>query len=703
MNKPKFIKFFFGVIICVSSLNVNAQTELSNDSIPKELDEVVVEAQLQRNFVSRTDYVPTKRQKSAAQNAIELLRQMAIPQIQINPVTEVITNSAGEQVYIFINYTEASKEEIEGFRADDVRKVEFLEFPTDPRFNGAKYVINILIHEYEYGGYTKMTVNENFLIGLSSRINVFAKFSCKKMTYDLYVGSNNWNNHHNGNDIEGVYSLKDDNNRIFTLNRKETLSNSHFKQNQYPVTFRATYNSSKVHIRNLLAYMHQDIPTFTQNGNLVYSPKSDNDYTFQRLNTSHNNFFVYQGSYYCILPKQFSMEFSPSFNYTHSVDNLRYSTSKSPQIIRMAHENAFNYKINAYVRKNIGAKHTVVFGISGGDNINKLNYSGSSIYHDRFNNPFVSGKLGYNFHTQHLNFYVDAGGGWEGNDINGHEYNCVYPLVNLSFRYSPNVKHSLSGSLQYTTGKPGLTQKSSDILQENEYMYITGNPHLKNSRNISTNFSYSWMPSNIFSLSAFGNYLKYFNRQMMIYESFDNGHSLLRSYTNSGNYAKSELGITALYRPMNGKLQISVSPRQSFYKSTGIYARSYNQFSVSANITYYLNNIYVQGYYQSPQKSMLPTSPQIHKDHNFHSLTVGWANSDWNVRFMAANIFNRGWHCSQTILSTPLYTEHKYIVGNSLHPRINITATYTFCYGKRINKGNEIGEQYSGTASAILK
>lgn len=48
------------------------------------------------------------------------------------------------------------------------------------------------------------------------------------------------------------------------------------------------------------------------------------------------------------------------------------------------------------------------------------------------------------------------------------------------------------------------------------------------------------------------------------------------------------------------------------------------------------------------------------------------------------------------------YNEQQTIIGTSSHPRINFTATYTFGYGKKVQRGNEVGEQ-SGAASAILK
>ncbi|GFI38870.1 hypothetical protein ED328_01030 [Muribaculaceae bacterium Isolate-001 (NCI)] len=690
-------------IFCATlTIAVMAQTEVPDSIKTQGLDEVVVEAQMQRTSPTSTTFIPTVKQKNASQNAVDLLRQMAIPQIKISSVNEVVTDNAGGEVAIFINFLEASKEEMEGLRTPDVKKVEYLEFPTDPRFRGAQRVINIIVQEYAYGGYTKLTTNENFLVGFSSRNNIFSKFSYKKMTYDLYVGANNWNNHNIGNNVKGIYSLKDADGKDYQLTRTETLDGSHYKQNQYPLTFRATYSSEKIQIRNTVGFTHLSVPVYDQRGNLSYHLGSEQNYTFNRSNPNRNNSLAYQGSFFFSLPNQFSIDISPRFNYMHSNDYLTYSTSTTPEIVRNARESAYNYRVDAYLQKRIGQKHTAMLGVNGGDNINRLRYSGTNSYYDRFHNAFVAGLLGYQLASREVRLYADAGVYWSQSDINGVVYTDTYPFVHLNLRYSPNSKNAFSVFLQYANATPGISQKSPDVLQDNEYMFVTGNPLLENSRNLMFNLGYTWMPNNTFGLNAFSNFNSFFNRQMLTYEPYNNGMAIIKNYRNSGNFLNGELGFAANWKLLGGKLQLYASPKQSFYKSTGIYNKSYNPLTITAQATYYLNSFYFQAYYQSPGKQMFTSSPQIYKDRNFHSLTVGWANSDWNVRVMAANFFNKGWNSADIVTESPLYTEYRENIGTSSHFRINITATYTFGYGKKVQRGNEVGEQ-SGANSAIIK
>ena len=146
----------------------SAQTTEPTDSINSHtLDEVVVEGATQSTSPTATTFIPSSRQKNASQNAVDLLRQIGIPQIKVNPMDNSVTDNAGGDVSIFINYMPASQEEMQGLRTAEVRKVEYLEFPTDPRFRGAPRVINIIVQEYDYGGYTKISATENFFAGYS--------------------------------------------------------------------------------------------------------------------------------------------------------------------------------------------------------------------------------------------------------------------------------------------------------------------------------------------------------------------------------------------------------------------------------------------------------------------------------------------------------------------------------------------------------
>lgn len=92
----------------------------------------------------------------------------------------------------------------------------------------------------------------------------------------------------------------------------------------------------------------------------------------------------------------------------------------------------------------------------------------------------------------------------------------------------------------------------------------------------------------------------------------------------------------------------------------------------------------------------------IYEDRDFYQMLAGWSRSGWNIRVSAMNMFCNDWLCSTSKLATPLYSKTQFVNGNNFHRCLNLSVTYTFGYGKKVNRGNEVDEQY-GAAFAIMK
>lgn len=156
------------------------------DSIKtQELDEVVVEARNQRLGAEVSTYIPTSKQRNASQTAADLLNRMAIPQIKIS-ANDDITDLAGKSVDVFIDFLPASKEDLQGMRMQDVKKVEYYDFPSDPRFQGKAHVVNFVMQKYEYGGYVKAFGWEN--TSNAGQASLYGKLQYKRMTFDIATG-----------------------------------------------------------------------------------------------------------------------------------------------------------------------------------------------------------------------------------------------------------------------------------------------------------------------------------------------------------------------------------------------------------------------------------------------------------------------------------------------------------------------------------
>lgn len=680
-------------------------TETSDSLSTVEMNEVIVKAQMHRTDASSSTFTPTVKQKSSAQNAIDLLKQLAIPQISINLMDNTVTTPSGQSVAIYINYIPASAEEMEGISTADVRRVEYLDFPADPRFQGNEHVVNFIVQKYEYGGYTKATLNENFLVGkLSSRASVYSKFVYKRMTYDLYAGASNHDINHFGSSITGLYSLKNEDEQFYQTTRNETLESAHFKYNQYPVSFRAIYDSDNIQIANTIGFNFDQSPLSETKGSLSFIPQQNSDYSYSKNEPSTSRYLIWSGNYYFILPRNFHLSVSPGVNYGHTHYTYLYQTSLpgSSSITNRSKEDVWQFRGSATLFKKIADKQNAFVRAWFGSTTNNVSYSGTSPYDNEFSDMYAGAALGYNFSNDQWNVQADAALQWEKNQINDQSVAEIYPLLNVSAGFSPSQKHSFRTYFHFGANYPGASEKTPNVLQQNELMYYTGNPNIGLSRQVTFNLSYNWIPNSTFSASAFMQYFGEYNLYVPAYQLYQGGKALLRTFETDGTYNRTQIGMSFNYRLLDGNLQLAASPSVSLYRMTGLFDISKSPFYCNASATYYLGNFYFQVAYQTRSLTVQGNRGVVYKDRDFYQVLAGWSRSNWNIRISGMNLFRNDWLCSTNLLSTPLYSETQLVEGNNFHQRLNLAVTYTFGYGKKVKRGNEVGEQ-SGAASAIMK
>lgn len=668
---------------------------------PIQLSIVSVEAD---NTILSTDknvYIPSSGQKNASQDAADLLRRMAIPQLIINPGDNSVKDVFGNSVPIFINYHEAQPDELKGMKMTDVRKIEYIEYPTDPRFKGVQRVVNIIVQEYEYGGYTKVSESLRTINGLFNNTDIFSRFTYKKMTYDVYAGSDNQDFHHNGSDISADYRL-DDKGTPVDVTRTETFKDSHTRSNVLPLTLRASYYSPRFTARNTLSFTHYSSPEQFSCGDLSVNIHPEGNYSFSRNTPNRNNTVYYVGNIWSALGNIASFDVTPTFRHTHRNNTSAYeSTLINESIINYITENSYNWSVQANGRIGVGQNSQLSVFLAGGQNINNLTYRGSNNNNDSYSNSFFAGELRYRYQTRKVAVSSFLGFGFDHNSMNGVNTNDAFPRFGANAWLSLNKKCQISASISYQTTTPDISMKANDIVQSNEFMYLTANPNLKNWRNLNTNLSYNWYYNNSFSMAAFAGYEQDFNRVATIYRLYNGGMALLRDYVNDGSFRHYYFGFSANYKLFNNSLQLYANLTQNAYEITGNYTDSYYPFRVQLQGVYYWKSFNILASWGNPQRVLTENSNYIIRGRNFHMFSIGWGNGLWSVNLVAKNVFNKGWRNETWIKSSPLYSEHQQTYSPSAHASINVSVTYTIGYGKKVQRGNEVRGEGSAPSAII--
>lgn len=670
--------------------------------LPIKLKEVTVKSDDAYMLSDRTVYVPSSRQKNAAQDAADLLRAMAIPQIRVSPEGG-ISDVTGSRVEIFINSLPASEEQKKGLRTADVRRVEYLQKPTDARFGGARSVINFIVQEYEYGGYTKVSGSESVLTGLQSSANVFSKFVYKKMTYDLYAGARNSDSRHIGQSISADYLLRDNRGEQYHVIRDELMDQARVKDNTYPVTLRSTYSTNSLQIINTVGFTHSGSPENMYAGSLRYSDDPSRGYSYTHSNPNQSNSLSYSGYFYKPVSHGVTLNSQPSFRYSHRNDHNIYTTSQLPELVnRDATENAASYYIPLTIAKRFNNGHFLqIQGSSYGD-FSNLRYAGSENMTSKYSNLSQSLTFMYRLSLKRVNLGIRESNNLFHSNSNGIVENHFTPILRLNADYQINEKNSLSISASNSHRTYGMGYRTTEILRVNEYMYAKGNPTLKSCPMLDFWLSYTWLPSSKFYLSgSISNHIQLRPRKE-VYDPYDDGSAILRTLIQDGKYYRTRASVYATLKLFDGKLQLSLNPDQSFYHVSGRSASSYNSFSCTTGANLYLGNWYFNAYYYTPSNILDDGENRIIRQRHNYWVTAGWGNGTWNLRLSAHNMFNRGWNGNTETFDSEYYSFHSVANSTKYHPRLNFSMTYTIGYGKKVRRSNEVGEQGSA-GTAILK
>lgn len=686
-----------------SALLAFGQTEKIDSIEAKELNEVVVEGQMQNVKPAVSTYIPGGNQKKSAQDAIDLLSQMGIPQLRVNPVSNAVLTQNGQPVSIYIDMQPATEEQMEALRPEDVKKVEYLVYPTDPRYQHNPYVVNFTLKRYEFGGYAKFTGRGNIMVGSGSGI-AYGKMAYKRMTYDLIVSDKYTDCHNHGTDRKQIFRFPGADGSMNEIIRENIINNSRLQQNNLGISFRAVYQADKVSVSNTFSLDATNKPRLNSEGSVIFSPAIYEQSDYLSMSKSRVLYPTWTGNFYFNIGRGFQLNAVTMLQYQHTKSNSSYQGAGETAIVNNARDEAAMGQLMLQLNKAINDHNTVDIHGYYIYNYDKVNYTGSTVSTDRFRQMAYGALAGYTFQSD--SFYSRFKGGiiGEWNKIDNNRMSDLVPLFNMDMQYAFNQKNSLNLSASFNSNFVDQSDKTPTLLQENELLYKTGNPELKNTRWGAVDLQYTWLPNNMFQVAASGGWSRDFDRPVPLFEPIGPNGTMLRTIINSGDCQNFDIGISLTTRLLNRSLVLQLQPRMWFSKLTGIYSDTYNYLMVSASATYYLKSFYASLYYSTADRGLVQYSlhDTFSRGKSSYQLKLGWRNKNWNISVVAVNIFRKNWVYQTSYLNSKYFDQYNTVYNSNSHQFVNITASYTFGFGKKVQRGDEV-HTVTSSESAIMK
>lgn len=691
------------LIVCFTCLASEAQNTVNDTINEQQLNEVVVEGLMQNVRPAVLTYIPGSNQKKSAQDAIDLLSQMGIPQIRVNPVSNSVLTLNGQPVSVYIDMQPATEEQMNALRPEDVKKVEYLMFPTDPRYQHNPYVLNFTLRKLEFGGYAKFTGRGNIMAGSGSGL-AYGKTAYKRMTYDLVMSDKYTDRHNQGADRKQIFRFPESDGSMKEIVRENVMDRSRLQQNNLGISFRAIYSSEKAVISNTVSLDATNRPRLNSTGSVIFTPGIYDQSDYSSTSSSRVLYPAWTGNFYFDLGRNYQLNAVTQLQYQDTRSNSTYKGAGDTEIVNNARDKALQGQFMLQLNKNINDNNVIDLRGYYIYNYDKVNYLGSTLSTDRFTQMAYGAMAGYTFRSD--SFYGRFEGGiiGEWNKIDNKSLSDVVPLFNMDMQYAFNQRNSLNLSASYNSNFVDRSDKTPTLLQENELLYKTGNPDLKNTRWGSVDLQYTWLPNNMFQVAASGGWSRYFDRPVPLFTPTGPDGMMLRSIINSGDCQNLDLGVSLTARLLNRSLVLQIQPRMWFSKLTGIYSDTYNYLMVSASATYYLKSFYASLYYSTADRGLTQYSlnDTFYRGKSSYQLKLGWRNKNWNVSVSTVNIFRKSWVDQTSCLNSKYFDQYNTVYNSSSHRFVGLTASYTFGFGKKVQRGDEV-QTVTSSGSAIMK
>ena len=672
------------------------------------LDAVTVEAVMQRTGAEKSVYIPTTRQRNASQSATDLLSRMDIPQISVPYGSTAVKTVSGQDVAVFIDYVPATEDELEMMRTSDVLRIEYLQSPTDTRFGGKTNVINFVMRKYDYGGYVRTRLYENFWAN-SGQAQVNGRFNYRRMTFDVMGYGYYCANDHTGTAQTETFRLPDGLGGTNTIERQSTSTGAKFRRNDYSASFRARYTSDKFTANNILAFRDTRIPHNDSQGAVTYSGGDFDDSEYTTVNDSRRQNVTYTGYYYIGIGERNSLTIQPTYAYSHTTQGSVYTEAGLAPIVNDAGDNSTLANTSIEYGHTFGGGHSFTLYGYGQYEHNRTRYTGTTEALDRTSSYTGNFDAGYSFARGGFGSTVRFGWSLSHIDYNGEKNDFNSPYADLFLQYSPNTKNSASAYM-HTAGWPiSSNYKSDRMIQDSPLLWRTGNPALTAYRSWDFGVQYVYMPSNAWRFSGYAYGWLVADRAAFDYQPFEyqpGEQGLVRNIIQpAGGFGRYNVGFNINWRPLGGKFNITGSLTETITHNGRPYNLDKSVLSGYVQAMYYIGNFNIVAAYVSRGYSFDDSMSGFYtRSRDAFALAAGWNSGSWNVNLHLQNMFRWHWRTSTTAMTSAYYDVTRQNYGVDNHALIQAKVTYTFSFGKKSKRDSDadLSPDAAKSASGIL-
>ena len=665
----------------------NRSTDLGTlvlEEASQQLGEVSVTASNLTSTADRKMVFPNQKQVNASANGVDLLRNLMIPTLQVNPIENSISTVDGGSVQLAINGRKATQNEVMALQPSEILRVELEEDP-GVRYGDASMLVNYVVRRYEIGGslgyngqqsvkslFGRHNANGKLNFGMSE-VSFF--YHAEHQIFDeMWTIRNETFNFEDGNAYHRVVETD-------PHGMKKIIHNGGLTYN--------LQDGNKYLLNISLGVQNLNLPHYIEEGKL-FTKEYPSSVT-NRRNWAHNrNTAPYLDVYFQknLKNKQF-LAFNAVGTYMDTYNRNRYQEFLADEAI-VDYYSAVNGKKYSLITEGIyekgfdnggkltaGIKHTQSYTDNGYEGtlddqtqMRQANTYGYTEYRGKW------GKLNYRFGMGVTRSWFKQ----EGEE--DYETWSLNPQFNFNYKFDKHWSASLTGGLN--TMNPSLSQLSAVDRLTDSLQINRGNPLLKPYDSWNSNFRLNYQKGKI-NIGFFGKY-NHRDNPIMAYVYRENG-KFIHSYANHDRFQNLNVGMNVRVGMLWNMLQLSGSISNDTRWSRGLdYNHHYNSLGWSLEAALMYKKFVFSASYRKNTDYLFGES--FTTGEVMHYIALQYRIKKLNVGLMMLNPFEDDYCRNENNLNMYAGNTLEYHVDDSAR-MVWATLSWNFSFGRDYKSGSK--------------
>ncbi|MDE6027669.1 MAG: outer membrane beta-barrel family protein [Muribaculaceae bacterium] len=616
-------------IMTVTLMMLSILVAKADDSIPAiDLQELVVKSE--RSWIENGvfNFVPTKKEKKLSNSPGTLIDVMNIPVLKSEG--DIITTISNESVVIFINGEPANDIDIATFWPSEVKKVEYMQNPSDPTFRGARNVVNFIVAKYEAGGVTRINARQEVPMTLGN-YGVASKLNYKRMSYGVNINSFCIRN--KDTKSESITTYRD----IFYdgIKREEIVNQSYGSSDDESwnttVSTNAKYTSERFVATHTVGLGWKHIPGNSSSSNNRWSDNLFGSDFSQAFYKSRSLSPTLEGEYYWAISNLFSISGFWVYAYNHNNNSSWNQWGDTPRIANDIDEQIHSLPVSVSFSYRPNAKWTFFLSLNPKTKWYETSYSGST-YTDskQFREDFQTRLTAYWRPLPQLLLTLQPILYYYYYKIDDTVNKNVDAACQFAAQWYPHRKFNLTATVHFFNNPISASASNPVIYKQNELTWVRGDARLKPGTEWLYNLTATYLAADWLSFSPVVYYISRNNSVCSFAEvaPVDMG-GVIYTQLNTGRFHEFNGSLDARLSLLNNKLSISLSGAYKYQKAEKGYFRSLHYWQPGGNVSYIVGNFRLQARYRARRKVFSDDSgDRIRRqpDNFSFGVSYGWKN-----------------------------------------------------------------------------